>query len=128
MYGPGTEISVIAVPTGIAPLVVGSGGGEAVGGVKALAENESVGDVVRPGDGVAGESVTGESPDTFMDACRLPLRTTPRRCLKERTCELKERTCALGGGPASRRDPSPPVSAALETRADLEPRATSAAR
>jgi hypothetical protein len=78
MYGPGTEISVIAVPTGIGPFVVGSGGGEAVGGVSDVVETEGVGDVVRPSDGVAGDSVTGKSPDTFMEACRAqPASTEP---------------------------------------------------
>jgi hypothetical protein len=66
MYGPGIVIAVIASPTGIVPFVVGSGGGEAVGVVRDEAEAEGVDDVVRPSDGVAGESVTGESPDTFM--------------------------------------------------------------
>src|SRR5450631_3265083 len=67
MYGPGTGISVIAFPTGIAPFVAGSGGGAAAGVVR---DAEGVADAVRPAFGVAGESGTGESPDIPMGTCR----------------------------------------------------------
>jgi hypothetical protein len=80
MYGPGTGISVIAFPTGMAPFVVGSGGGEEVGVVRDVAEPEGLGDVAPPTGGVAGESVTGESLDTFTGAGRAqPAITDPPR-------------------------------------------------
>jgi hypothetical protein len=70
MYGPGTGISVIAVPTGIAPFVAGNGGGGGVGAWNGVPETEGLGDCGLGGGGVAGESVTGESPDMSIGACR----------------------------------------------------------
>jgi hypothetical protein len=62
MYGPGTGISVIAFPTGIAPLVVGNGGtdtgGSVTGGVLARGRDDPGWPVVG-----AGVSETAESPE-----------------------------------------------------------------
>jgi hypothetical protein len=62
MYGPGTGISVIAFPTGIAPLVVGNGGtatgGSVTGGVLTRGRDDPGWPVVG-----AGVSETAESPE-----------------------------------------------------------------
>jgi hypothetical protein len=62
MYGPGTGISVIAFPTGIAPLVVGNGGTDTGGSLTGGALTEGLDDPGRPVVG-AGVSETAESPE-----------------------------------------------------------------
>lgn len=59
----------MACPLGMGPLVVGSGGGGEVGGVRddeGVAGGGELGDRSRPGDGVVEGSVTGASPATSM--------------------------------------------------------------
>jgi hypothetical protein len=69
MYGPGTGISVIAFPTGIAPLVVGNGGTDTGGSLSDGVLAEGRGDEGRPVVG-AGLSETGESLEMFKGTWR----------------------------------------------------------
>jgi hypothetical protein len=69
MYGPGTGISVIAFPTGIAPLVVGNGGTDTGGSLSDGVLTEGLEDPGRPVVG-AGPSETGESPEMFKGTWR----------------------------------------------------------
>jgi len=62
MYGPGIGISVIALPTGIAPFVVGSDGDDAAGVCRVVGASEGFGDV-RPVMGLVAASETAESPE-----------------------------------------------------------------